>query len=300
MGFQTPGFPSMILKQWRPLLSAKRAENQSKDLYTLLIEEAILNRIRAAICNMWIVQQPTPAVQLFKSVKEIMPEHLYNGLLTQLVVPKLREAIIAWMPSDGSLIHQWILPWQEMLGEERMIPFYPLIRRQIGRALVRWNVSDPFGIKLVRPWADILSLKEMNELYIKTVCPKLELTLTTVFGASLDGSSSDPFDDVMKWEQVVPNQNFVTIMVRGFFPSWLSELHKWISRPDSDLENIATWYSGWKKSFSPRMLEHPLVLEHLNTALDMMNCILQDKELPEMEVIRSVNPALTERRWQPT
>jgi len=290
--FQTPGFPYMLLRDWRPLLMAKKTRNQTSDLYTLLIEETILNRVRASVCNMISWAQPGAAIQLFKCCKEYMPTHLYEDLLSQLVMPKLKDAIASWIPADGILIHQWILPWKPVLEEERMASLYPLIRRQIGRSLVRWQASDPFALKLVRPWDKILSREEMDELYIKCICPKLDATLRSVFGASLNNSATDPFDDVMSWEPLVPHHAFVMTMRRGFFPSWLDELHKWISRPGCDLDAIATWYIGWKASFSPRMIQNKMVIEHLNIALDMMACVLQNKELPGMDLIRSENDAL--------
>lgn len=254
--FETPDLPKMILKQWEPVLStgAGRSPRGGRgpgprspvtsggDLYSRLVNDVIVNRVRTAMVNLWQVHQPQVAVILFKSIKEVVPPHTYENLLAELVVPKLRQATVEWTPNGKAPTMLFLLPWISIL-QEHLAPIYPIVRRQISRSLVRWRVNDPFAIHLIAPWSKILPPEEINSLYFKTVCPRLESALEKVFMGKKP-TTWDPFEEVMKWESLVPHGAFITIMQRGFFPSWLAELHKWIKKPDVDHAAVADWYEG--------------------------------------------------------
>ena len=70
--------------------------------------------------NDWNVKSKTEAItctKLIRNVKDIFMKETFIDLVEMSILPKINNAVKTWSPtSDIIPIHEWILPWVNVIG----------------------------------------------------------------------------------------------------------------------------------------------------------------------------------------
>lgn len=115
---------------------------------------AWLPRVRSAINNEWVVEDPQPAIRLYEAWANLLPGFIRDSFFDQLVLPKLQKAVADWSPRKSNVpLHNLIFPWlphvglrvEEVLGDAR---------RKLKSQMRGWTPTDGIPLDFL-VWKDV-------------------------------------------------------------------------------------------------------------------------------------------------
>lgn len=80
-----------------------------------------------------------------------------------------------------------------------------------------------------------------------------------------------PLQNVLSWAEIIRPSIFSQLLEAGFFPKWLNTLHQWLVHPGASFEEVAQWYSSWKRIFPEDVQRMSGVERGFTTGLELMN-----------------------------
>jgi len=258
-------------------------DEEAEQLVGLLLSDAIWPALRRPLTNSWDPKVPQPVVSVFRVLKQLVPAELLESSVDQLIWPRLRSLVDDWNPTKDTVrIDQWLLPWLDVAGLERLKVVFPTIRHKLSTALELWHPSDSSALALIAPWKKVFETENMNALLQRCIVPKLTMALTEMV---IDPAHQniEPFQWVMAWKPLLPANAMIQMMLLHFFPKWLEALFRWLSNPKADYDQVTRWYFGWKELFPPELAAHPSVKKQLAVALDLMNQVIAGQPLASIE-----------------
>lgn len=245
-------------------------------------------RIRSAINNDWNPAFPSSVITLFSSWKSsgLLPTFIVDNMLDQLILPKLRKAIESWMPprnrssaskekaekKDQPPLHHIVFPWLEHAGE-RMDEIMDEAKRRVRGWLKSWKARDgvPEGLK---PWREVIAKAEWDNLTLQHVVPQLSAHLRDRFTVNPRQQDLTPLSLVLAWRPLLRSSILSQILEAEFFSKFLEALHTWLTAPSVNYEQVAEWYTWWRKevfSEASGCGNLPGVERGFAKALNMMN-----------------------------
>ena len=263
------------LKPWKQLLSPDFIPDEFKglfdeDAFDVLMREPILSRLRPFISSKWDPTKPSEIMGFIEPWSDTLPEALYLELTHALVLPRLQRRVNEWEPTKERVsLHAWFHPWLPLL-HKNLKDLYPTIRQKFTIALTEWEASDSSALTLLKPWAKVFEAKDWSSLMRRCITPKLEDSLA-MLRIDPSNQSLEPLKNALAWEEMLGPSAFMTLLEQHFFRKWHAALHKWLTTPKVDLDEVAQWYTGWKSVFSDELLSHERMRVQLNLALNMMN-----------------------------
>ncbi|KAJ3196983.1 hypothetical protein HK101_006844, partial [Irineochytrium annulatum] len=246
----------------------------------------------------WYPQQPTANIVLHEGIYEhatpksphVLPPWMELNILTQLVLPKLRDAVDEWDPlRDRDPIHRWLFPWLPWLGDRFGELYDPVIRR-FSVLFAGWAPGDDEdevdeagatvdrSFALIEPWFEVLPRRLMTQLLHRAVLPKLVATLRHEFQVNPARQVNAPLDRVLVWRRCLDQGVFQNLIETEFFPKWISVLHAWLSHEDVDFDEVTRWYEAWKSYFPQDVLAMQGVGMQFRAGLELMNKALSLRE----------------------
>lgn len=251
--------------------TSKILENISDSLFTPML--------RSVLINDWNVFEPFNCIELWLNLKQLLPKS--NQIEESIIIPKLTTAVENWIPSlDDKALNYWILPWVKIL-KTKLNGVYPTIRRKISQALKSWNPLEDTAITIIKPWQHIFDSLSMENLLIRSIIPKLVLSLRT-FEINPNNQQLPVFYSFIKWHNVIPNCHFISLFIGEFFVKWILTLCIWLNS-NPNLVEVFQWYSSWKNllnqidNFNILFLDME-VLKCYNFSLNMLNLSINIKE----------------------
>jgi len=143
-------------------------------------------------------------------------------------------------------------------------------RRKIKNLLRSWVVEEDIPADLVA-WRDVFDAKEWDAMLLKYVVPKLGVSLRNDFRVNPRDQKMEPLQRVFVWSNLIRPSMFSQIMETEFFPKWLDTLHIWLIQPRVSFEEVAEWYSFWKKSFPESIRNLSGISQGFTRGLQLMN-----------------------------
>lgn len=80
-----------------------------------------------------------------------------------------------------------------------------------------------------------------------------------------------PLQNVLSWAEIIRPSIFSQLLEAEFFPKWLSTLHQWLIHPEASFEEVAQWYSSWKRIFPEDVQRMSGVERGFTKGLELMN-----------------------------
>lgn len=106
---------------------------------------------------------------------------------------------------------------------------------------------------------------------LKYVVPKLGATLREDFKVNPRQQDMAPLELILPWRSLLTSSMFSQLLEMEFFPKWLDVLHIWLIQPSASFEEVAQWYSFWKRAFPQEVLDLPGVADGFTRGLKLMN-----------------------------
>ena len=257
--------------------------NKSVDLSMSAFESLLwtmwLPRLRSAINNEWDPAHPGPIITLFSTWKSsgLLPRFISDNILDQLVLPKLSKAINDWSPprkskasmGNGASLHHIVFPWLEHAGE-RMEEVLNEAKRTVRGWLKSWRPKDglPDGLDA---WRDIIPKTEWQNLILQHVVPQLSAHLREKFVINPRNQDLAPLSLVLSWRPLLRSRILSQILEAEIFPKYLDTLYTWLVSDSVNYEQVAEWYTWWKKDVFGNHLDLHGVERGFAKALDVMN-----------------------------
>jgi tuftelin-interacting protein 11 len=280
------------LRRWRRVLRIESAEQKrevdaygnerkapSNDAarsmrpYEVLLWTLWMPPVRSALNNTWRPSSSSghtsaAAIALLEAWTPLLPRFIYDNLLDQLLLPKLRAAVAEWEPRSKTPLSTIIFPWLPVLGD-RMTEVMEDARRRLRSSLKSWRASDGVPADLSR-WQDVYASKDWEAMLLSLVLPKLSAHLKSL---RINPAAQDlaPFVAVMQWRTLLRPLNLSRLFEADFFPAWLSTLHLWLTQPGVDFDEVAQWYSFWRAQFPAEVAALPGVKQGFARGLDLVN-----------------------------
>lgn len=279
--------PTMLLAQiseWKPLLTIEDHSNQlypdqdvdidglfdSSDPFVMLIVETVLTKLRSDIQSSWDPRDSEALESFLESWKFVLPNNVLLYAMQHVVLPKLRMAVEQWEPLVDTIApHTWLFPHLPFLGNHAQ-DMWPIIRLKFVSALSQWHPSDPTALEMLKPWRQVFSSHEWDQLCSRAIEPKLSHVLDTEFFIHPSDQDLEPFAWVMAWDTEIRPERFAKILDEHFFPKWRAALRHMLMH-DPNYDEIARWYLSWKSYMSDDVLETALVSKNINSALNDMS-----------------------------
>ncbi len=243
--------------------------------YESLLQLTWVPKIRAWLNNEWDFYDADEAMTVIEVWKPVLPQYIYTTILTQVLIPRLHTAIIAWNPKplqkkpQPPLPHSWLFPWLPLLGAYEQQMIYDVKERLdevLGTWKVAWGVVDGLD-----KWTAVIAHGEIEEMLIRQLLPKLTVTLRNEFVVDPANQDMSALDEVLKWRRFFRMSVLGQLFESDFFPKWLSVLHGWlISSPD--LAEVQQWYDWWKyDTLPPEISGLPIIQRGFAKGFDMIN-----------------------------
>lgn len=224
-------------------------------------------RIRNALINVWDVNDPAPAVALVEAWRTLIPPFLYENILEQLVLPKVRRAVREW--TQGTPLHVIVLPWLP-LADKRMDDIVADARRQWRSSLSAWDPLGGIPPDLAQ-WHGVFPAADWEALLLDRIVPRLGNLMRAKFVVDPSAQDMEPLELVLRWHGTLRDHVLSRILETEWMPKWLLVLHAWLTQPDGDLGEIAEWYTFWRSWFTPDVLALAGVSNTFTRALKLMN-----------------------------
>lgn len=262
------------LREWKVMLGAKdnKEETSIFEPFSSLIWFGIIPNIRSAL-HIWNVRDHKPVARLLDSLAPLLPSHILDNVLEQLVLPRIESGIKSWDPTtDMTPVHFWIIPWHSLLGDKMKVSVYPSIMERLSMALTAWMPSDRSARAIIAPWKGVFNNDVFQNFLLANIIPKLQLALSELVINPLH-QDLDKFNQVWEWSDIISavcgDATLAQLLHKIFFPKWMQTLVIWLNQ-NPNFEEVSRWYLGWKGQFPDRILQQPLVKEHLRRALELM------------------------------
>lgn len=224
-----PRKPVQTVRRWRGILgtnqrsaTAANGGGQSDgaaatpkhhfEPYSALVWASVIPHVRRACSEEWDPREYAAMANLLDAWSAVLPAWQLDNVLEQMVLPRIAKAVEAWDPlTDTVPVHQWILPWQQLLGgaklEERV---YQTIRVKLGAALVAWQPVDRSARAMLEPWIGVMAAPALEVFLVRHIVPKLQ--------QSLDALVINPMQQSLGTKNSAPHSilSSVLILIRTF------------------------------------------------------------------------------------
>lgn len=247
--------------------------------FEVLLWTMWMPRVRSAINNTWQPSDPTPILALYSSWQSsgLLPDFISDNLLDQLVLPKLKRAVSDWIPprkgkrksSNTTALHHILFPWLEYAGP-RMDEVMDDAKRKVRGWLKTCKIREgpPEGLEV---WREVIQSSEWDNLILQYIVPQLASQLREDFIVNPREQDLKPLNPFLAWKNLLRDSVLSQILETEFFPKFLDTLHTWLSASGVNFEQVAEWYSWWKKEVFGSLSNLPGVARGFETALDLMN-----------------------------
>lgn len=267
----------IVYKQWQEMSiyfqeqGVRSIAGEFTNAFQLIADREFLPIVRRFISSQWNpVTQCTQCVDVIDVMTKILPGQTIQDLIDVVLLPRLSAALNAWNNDMDHPIHTWILPWLPLLTS-KLSSLYPDVRRKLLSWLRNWHAHQPSAIAVVSPWLQVFDTACMENFLSKVIIPKLIDYIRRDFSVNPANQSLEVIEVLLKWETVLPINQYACIFAGEILPKWLRALIAWLNVPDCDFEEICVWYEGWQSVFPKSILNNEEnVLPLLKFALDVM------------------------------
>jgi tuftelin-interacting protein 11 len=249
-------------------------------------------------------------VQAMEALRELLSDSTYSALAEGFILPRLLNDVQkVQLQEDSSTadvtgrLHLWILPWLSVL-RSKLAVLYPEVRRMLVKTLKQQLqpllteseheselntslfISIPAcalalqrGVCLLEPWREVFDADSLEALLGRAVLPALVTALRHHVTINPAQQELSLLQAVLAWARVLPAELMACLLSAELLSAWLQVLLDWLAqlvlkrvdRQDGGEElQLAAWYEGWRALLPASCLQHDLVLEALNRALDML------------------------------
>lgn len=270
-------------KPTSPLMTPMNDPNMTA--FEVLLWTMWMPRVRSAINNAWQPSDPTPILVLYSSWQSsgLLPDFVSDNMLDQLILPKLKRAVSDWIPprrgksksttTTAATLHHILFPWLEYAGS-RMDEIMDDAKRKVRGWLKTCKVREgpPEGLQV---WREVIQTSEWDNLILQYIVPQLAAQLREDFTINPREQDLKPLMTVLSWKNLLRDSVLSQLLETEFFPKFLETLYTWLISSGVNFEQVAEWYTWWKKeifgSSSSSLASLNGVQRGFETALDLMN-----------------------------
>lgn len=125
--------------------------------------------------------------------------------------------------------------------------------------------------------------KDWDNIFAKAILPKLALALQQ-YEVNPSQHDLEGVKWVVRWIDLIPQQDLVNLLDSIFFPKWLRVLHHWLEH-NPDFEEVSNWYVSWKSIFPEEMQKSVKLASRFNCALNLMNTAVEGRSMPSIDTV---------------
>jgi tuftelin-interacting protein 11 len=115
---------------------------------------AWLPKVRSAINNEWLPEDPSPAIRLYEAWSKFLPPFIRDNFFDQLVLPKVHKAVADWNPKkQQGPLHTLIFPWLPHVGL-RVDEILGEAGRKVKSLMRAWKPADGVPNDIL-VWGDV-------------------------------------------------------------------------------------------------------------------------------------------------
>ncbi|GMR38664.1 hypothetical protein PMAYCL1PPCAC_08859 [Pristionchus mayeri] len=264
-----------MMKEWKDILEPLRNSmplmgHGKLSAFDRLMWEGWMPPVRSSVLRWDPREEMESMMILVETWMPLMTPWMSDNFIEQLLVPRLTTRVEEWDPvTDASPIHEWLLPWREVVGD-RLQPVCAPIRQKMAKALRKWSCTDKSALLMLAPWKDVWTPMIMASFLQQNILPKLKDGLVRM---NLEPSSNalyEEFTACISWmapESLIPPEAIANLLVDTFFPRWYEALSLWLDSPSVEKKDVQMWMKGWTDRFPPSLMASPVVKECLRRGL---------------------------------
>ncbi|KAF7507700.1 hypothetical protein GJ744_010129 [Endocarpon pusillum] len=256
---------------------------RSTTLYESMIVTLWLPKVRTVLVNDWNVHEAKNAVNLLESWKQILPRFVYEQLLTQTIVPKLKNAVREWKPRSNRkhhshlAPHKWLFEWLPLLSERQRdlkdaSGVMGEVRRKFRSTFDHWDVTRGV-MEGISHWRNLLQ-SDLDVILRNHLLPRLARHLRNNLEINPQEQDLAPLEDVLKWTEFLNPHIMGELLVAEFFPKWQDVLHIWLTS-DPNYEEVGEWFSWWKEQIPEAIRDLKPAADEWQKGLEMMELALE-------------------------
>ena len=228
----------------------------------------------------WIVEEWKPGNNDDRCAEllDCWYDHLnLDGIIDSHVVENLVKFVdTQWNPcQDGTAKILFLQNWFQLnfINEEPVVA--ALYSKLVPILSSDWTPMDP-SVRIF-----LMQLQNISTLLLEQLIDKFVLArLSNFVGESVVVNPADqdlkPLLAFISWRDLVRDSAVLDILEEQFFPQWLQVLDHWLRGIDAEsLDEIGTWYTGWKQLFESFDMMYPSVILQFDRALHMIHVELQ-------------------------
>ena len=287
----TTGDPYVNLLDSRWTITHHSCSEKPMTPFESLLWNVWLPKVRTAINNEWMSEEPQPAVKLFETWSSYLPAFIRDNLLDQLILPKVHKAVRDWNIRRSKVSLQTIVfPWLPYV-DQRLEDIVGDAKRKITSVLRAWTINESIphdldawrevgycansGSSVSNSLQQVFTPADWDATLLKYVVPKLGASLRDDFRINPRDQKMEPLNRVLLWSPLLRSSIFSQILETGFFVKWLDVLHLWLIQPRASFEEVAQWYSFWKDTLPEDVRNMPGVNRGFTRGLQLMNEAIQ-------------------------
>lgn len=271
-----------LFKKWKNILRGQKS--------TTSIEVEPFSRLMTTIVPifratsvMWNPLNHQEMIQLLEIWYEILPNWIFNDILNDQILPKLYSSADKWNPLDDEIpINLWILPWKKYLKSNLEKHVYPMILHKFSLILQSWTLKNHNALQFVTLWRKEIPDKDIENFLTKHIIPKLKIFLSNFVVKPTRKTDLIRFNEFWEWNTIISPEAMADMLEKYFFPKWTSALRQWLKERPT-LEQLSSWYNGWKHVLSDEVLQVPVIKKRFHNAHALMNrTIPVSSNLPQL------------------
>lgn len=231
---------------------------KSSSTTTMLPVESLLwhtwmPRVRSALNNDWKAHHPRGAVELLSTWRPILPQYLWDNILDQILLPKLKRAVDGWDHTHRVSLHHILFPWLPVLGDridEVMSEGKRSMRSMIKvHSMGKSRDRDERLASDLTQWREFYSKSEWDSMMLSLLIPRLSSYLKSTLRINPASQDMRPLETTFVYFSLLRRTYFSRLLEETVFPKWLDTLHSWLVQKSVDVGQVAEWYTWWKAWF---------------------------------------------------
>ncbi|CAO1621112.1 unnamed protein product [Sympodiomycopsis kandeliae] len=277
------GQPSDALAERSGYIPQTRTKSTTSSRAMLPAESLLwhcwMPRVRSALNNDWRPHHPSAAITLLSSWRPILPRYMWDNILDQILLPKLKRTVSEWDPRRSKYsLHHILFGWLPVLNDrmdDLLSEGKTALREMVKSHRVGKESDASQLIKDISPWKEFYSKSEWDSLLLTTLVAKLSSYLKQHLSINPSNQSILPLDLLFGSYNTILKDSFMSkLLQETFFPKWLETLHTWLIQPQVNTSEIAKWYTWWKTYLDDKLSgrkELPAVKEGFKIGIQLIN-----------------------------
>ncbi|EAS04805.2 G-patch domain protein (macronuclear) [Tetrahymena thermophila SB210] len=211
-------------------------------------------------------------IDCLEEYQKVLPKAVISDLVQSFILPKLNDAVKKWHPSTKAEgkntqadVDLWLIPWITIISPIDLLKdTFKLVLAKYSQVLSKWEIQDKSMFEKLKPWKQIISESQWNDLMLKQIIPKLQFYLDQLEINPSEQKDLDVIENIVLWCDLIQPKDVTSIMEDTLLVKLAEVLMEWLSSEGAEKQEIKSWLQSWESLLGDKIMEIEIFQDTFN------------------------------------